>query len=361
MIQNKHVIRLSFIGLFMTIMAYIILYRYFMIENIVLAQVSDSNNHIAEIYYNEVWQKSKDVTDKLKTQRYTDLLSDQDFIKFAGESLKFFQNINITAISLYDGYGDAFLAANDLEIDSTARVFKNVYDEISYNVDGFFLKDVISYTGLEDALAGSSNYSIFVNATLKSNTEAISQRALVVSYVPIIVDFKVVAVMELITDVTDQLYKIGILEHKVIVTFLAVFAIFFAIVMYNTQYAQKVINQQVQINQLLGEEKNRAEGNAKAQTEFLANVSHELRTPLNAIIGFSEMLMSETYGPIANKQYKEYICDINNSGVHLLTIINDILDLSKASADKLHVDNIEVDLNKTASASMRFVKPRAIF
>jgi two-component system cell cycle sensor histidine kinase PleC len=71
------------------------------------------------------------------------------------------------------------------------------------------------------------------------------------------------------------------------------------------------------------------------------------------------MMMSETYGKIENKQYLDYVHDINNSGKHLLSIINDILDFSKASADKLKVDNIEVDLNKIATSSMRFVKLRA--
>jgi len=330
-----------------------------MIENIVLAEVSHSNSHIAEIYYNEVWQNSGSATAKLNTQNYTELLSDKDFINFAQNSMRFFQNINITSMGLYSRNGEKFLASNNLNLNQGAEVFGGFYDKISYKIDSFFLKDVISTAGLKEALSGSSNYAIFANATLQDAEQSFTDRQLVVSYVPIIVNFKVVAVLELMTDVTDQWDKISILERKVIITFLVVFAIFFAIVMYNTHYAQKVINQQVQINQLLGEEKNRAEGENRAKTEFLANVSHELRTPLNAIIGFSEMLMSEVHGPIENEQYKEYIRDVNNSGNHLLSVINDILDFSKASADKLQVENIEVDLNKIASASMRFVKPRA--
>ncbi len=357
MIQNKHIVRLSFIGLFLTIIGYILLYRYFMIENIVLTEVSASNSHIAEIYYNEVWQKAEATSAKFATQKYTSLLSDQGFIDLAEDSMRFFKNINIAQISLYDSDGDKFLSSNELDIGLDPGVLLNFYDKLSFSVDSFFLRDVISSNGLEKAMSGISSYAIFSKASISSDPG--STRALIVSYIPIIVNFKVIAVMQLVSDVTDQWNKIGVLEHQVIVTFLGVFAIFFAIVMYNTHYAQKVINKQVQINQLLEEAKTKAEGSAIAQTGFLTNVSHELRTPLNAIIGFSEMLMSETHGPIANEQYKEYIRDINNSGAHLLSIINDILDLSKASADKLQVDNIEVDLNKTASASMRFVKPRA--
>jgi two-component system cell cycle sensor histidine kinase PleC len=129
--------------------------------------------------------------------------------------------------------------------------------------------------------------------------------------------------------------------------------------MYNTNYAQKIINKQFETNRELEEAKVKAETESSAKTQFLANVSHELRTPLNAIIGFSEMILSETYGKLENTQYKDYINDINNSGKHLLSVINDILDFSKASVDKLKVELIDLDLNKLALSSLRFVKPRA--
>jgi len=75
-----------------------------------------------------------------------------------------------------------------------------------------------------------------------------------------------------------------------------------------------------------------AEGANRAKSEFLANMSHELRTPLNAIIGFSEILRHELYGPLGDERYRQYADDIHGSGSHLLEIINDILDLSKAEA-----------------------------
>jgi len=73
------------------------------------------------------------------------------------------------------------------------------------------------------------------------------------------------------------------------------------------------------------------------KTRFLANVSHELRTPLNAIIGFSDLVKSEVYGPIANDKYLEYIHLIHDSGAHLLAVVNDILDMSKIEAGKFQV------------------------
>ncbi len=84
-----------------------------------------------------------------------------------------------------------------------------------------------------------------------------------------------------------------------------------------------------------------------------------MRTPLNAIIGFSEFIKSERNGPIANERYAEYIRDIHGSGVHLLSLINDILDYSKAEADKLDLDISEVDATKSVRNSIRLMLPRA--
>jgi signal transduction histidine kinase len=102
-----------------------------------------------------------------------------------------------------------------------------------------------------------------------------------------------------------------------------------------------------------------AEAASQAKSEFLATMSHELRTPLNAVIGFSQIMMTETLGPIGSTQYRDYAKDIHDSGVHLLEIINDILDLSKAEAGKLELDEDWVDVGDAVSAACRLIGPRA--
>ncbi|HEY5084937.1 MAG TPA: HAMP domain-containing sensor histidine kinase [Rhizomicrobium sp.] len=97
-----------------------------------------------------------------------------------------------------------------------------------------------------------------------------------------------------------------------------------------------------------------------SKSEFLANMSHELRTPLNAIIGFSDIMDRETFGPLGNKHYATYVKDIATSGYHLLAIINDILDLAKAEANKLTLEEREIDLVQVASESIRMCEPRAL-
>jgi signal transduction histidine kinase len=104
--------------------------------------------------------------------------------------------------------------------------------------------------------------------------------------------------------------------------------------------------------------KEAAEAASRAKSGFLAIVSHELRTPLNAIIGFSEMMQREMLGPLANEKYQTYVGDIHESGMHLLRIINDILDLSKAEAGKLELHEEVFDLRDTIRSVRQLIGPR---
>ncbi|HEV2672975.1 MAG TPA: ATP-binding protein [Aliidongia sp.] len=109
----------------------------------------------------------------------------------------------------------------------------------------------------------------------------------------------------------------------------------------------------------LFEAKEVAESANRAKSEFLANISHELRTPLNAIIGFSELIIAETMGPIA-KPYREYLQDVLNSGRHLLELINDILDLAKAEAGQLDLNEEALDLKSVIDGVVRLMRERAM-
>ncbi|MDE0942391.1 MAG: PAS domain S-box protein [Alphaproteobacteria bacterium] len=102
-----------------------------------------------------------------------------------------------------------------------------------------------------------------------------------------------------------------------------------------------------------------AEQANQIKSEFLAHFSHELRTPLNAIIGFSEMMQQEILGPIGQGRYKEYVNDIHQSGKHLLTLISDILDLSRIEAGQLEKDEHIFNAGFVAEECVRQLHNRA--
>jgi signal transduction histidine kinase len=109
----------------------------------------------------------------------------------------------------------------------------------------------------------------------------------------------------------------------------------------------------------LSEARDRAEAANRAKSRFLANMSHELRTPLNAIIGFSDLIRSEAFGPVGTARYREYAKDIFDSGSHLLTLINDLLDISKAEAGKLDLHDEDVDAASLVEQAFRLVAQQA--
>lgn len=119
-------------------------------------------------------------------------------------------------------------------------------------------------------------------------------------------------------------------------------------------------NQQLKITVLeLREAKAKVEAASKAKSEFLANMSHELRTPLNAIIGFSEIMLNETFGPLGSGQYKEYSEDICASGHHLLAVISDILDMTKIEVGKFTLNESMVSVSLLLKDVYRLIRPSA--
>ncbi|MBI5639188.1 MAG: DUF3365 domain-containing protein [Nitrospirae bacterium] len=106
-------------------------------------------------------------------------------------------------------------------------------------------------------------------------------------------------------------------------------------------------------------ERHSAEAANKAKSDFLANMSHELRTPLNSIIGFSEILQDGLFGKLNEKQH-EYIDDILESGRHLLSLINDILDLSKIESGKMELEARKIPLAECLNSSITMLKEKAL-
>ena len=103
----------------------------------------------------------------------------------------------------------------------------------------------------------------------------------------------------------------------------------------------------------------RQEKASAAKSDFLAKVSHEIRTPLGAIIGIAEVMMQERFGPIGNERYRQYLKDIHASGGHLISLLNDLLDLSKIEAGQLNLSITSVDLNELTRQSVALMQEQA--
>ncbi len=102
-----------------------------------------------------------------------------------------------------------------------------------------------------------------------------------------------------------------------------------------------------------------AEAASAAKTDFLAQVSHEIRTPLHAILGFAEVMMEERFGPVGNDRYKDYLKDIHASGAHVMSLADDLLDLSKIEAGKLELSFAPVDANGLIRECVSLMQPQA--
>ena len=105
--------------------------------------------------------------------------------------------------------------------------------------------------------------------------------------------------------------------------------------------------------------KRETQKSAAAKAEFFAKISHEIRTPLNAMTGFAEIMMAERFGPIGNERYRAYLKDIHGAGAHLVSLLNDLLDLSKVETGKLDLSFGNVGVNDLTQQCVGIMQPQA--
>jgi PAS domain S-box-containing protein len=105
--------------------------------------------------------------------------------------------------------------------------------------------------------------------------------------------------------------------------------------------------------------KRAAEASSAHKSDFLAKISHEVRTPLNAIIGFAEVMLEERFGPVGNDRYRDYLRDIHASGEHVISLVNDLLDLAKVEAGRMEMAFTSVSLNELVTSCVSIMQPEA--
>jgi PAS domain S-box-containing protein len=105
--------------------------------------------------------------------------------------------------------------------------------------------------------------------------------------------------------------------------------------------------------------KRAAEEASSQKSDLLAKISHEIRTPLNAIIGFAEVMLEERFGPVGNDRYKDYLKDVHASGAHVISLVNDLLDLAKIEAGRMELTFTSVSLNDLVATTVTLLQPQA--
>jgi len=216
--------------------------------------------------------------------------------------------------------------------------------------------------GLARALAGAVSSTLVPKDHVDTLEGEISNRNVVESYVPLFDPDRpghVAGVFEVYDDVTDLLVEVQHTERTIAavvgVVMLLVYIGLVAIVGQGNRRIALAHAKNLKLTAAIA----RAEAANQAKSEFLANMSHELRTPLNAIIGFSELIKNDVLGAGGAERYRNYAGDINKSGLHLLEMVNDILDMVKADAGAIAIKRLPVDLDEILREALRVVAQRA--
>lgn len=228
---------------------------------------------------------------------------------------------------------------------------------------------------LPQVMRGQSVTRLLENVYLTGATDGAGPRMLVQNIIPVMPpgfndtlraacanssapQCKPQAIAEIYVDITPAWQQLRTMQYLIVGTMTGIFFLLVGLLLFTSWRAEAIIARQHEVNLELTAAAAAAEAQSRDKSQFLASVSHELRTPLNAIIGFSEILKNEVRGSL-DKVYQEHVDDIYASGRHLFSLINDILDYSKAEAGKLQIEWAETDATKAIRNSLRMVLPRA--
>jgi len=156
----------------------------------------------------------------------------------------------------------------------------------------------------------------------------------------------------------SALSTIGVFSTFCAGAYVTAMAVYYARVVASRSELEREVRSHRETAAALRDVKEAAEAANRAKTDFLATMSHELRTPLNAVIGFSEIMVGELHGPLGHESYRSYAKDVCDSGRHLLEIINDILDITKAESGTIELAEDVVDCRDLLIATCRLFRPR---
>lgn len=298
-----------------------------------LTELSEKNKDgLTKAYQHIVWKHYSGVIVPLSNKNPEALRTNPQVADFARATMEYFRHTPLVRANIYNGAGMLLMM-----VDGTSTVKLGVKISPDKN---FIVKETRTGRIKTNIVAGTPTLSQTVLPMRSTSGE-------------------LEGVIEIVEDVSSLVQRI---QHNRIVGSGALVGIFLAFLIFvyvSSRKAEKIITKQHETNLELAAAAEAAQAENIEKSKFLANVSHELRTPLNAIIGFSDIIKTEVVEQLENKKYHDYINDIHSSGVHLLSLINDILDYSKAEAGKLELEVSEVNATKQVQNCMRLLGSRA--
>lgn len=310
-----------------------------------LVRIVDKNNtSIAQGYVNIVWKRHRDIILPLLANP-AQLKDNPQVIAYAQDTLRYFHLMPLIKVNIYSASGQLLMTSN---INPANKLLGT-----TASPDPAYVTS--------QSQRGGANSQVLKDITM----QGIQHGKLVQTILPIYVKADGAltpppeGAVEVLYDITDQWDRLESVQNFGIGIVIGIFLFFVAILVLMSRKAENIIAKQHEANLELTAAAAAAQAENQEKSQFLANISHELRTPLNAIIGFSDILKKEMMPQIEEKKYHDYVNDINASGVHLLSLINDILDYSKAEAGKLALEISEVNTTKLIQNCMRLVSPRA--
>ncbi len=308
------------------------------------------NHDIAEGYIESVWKKYTKITsilnDKSIEKNKVDPETEKLIQNFALDTINYFKKMPLLRVNIYNSSGALLLTSNinkdKIIIDTTSPDVQFLQNKFHSNI---------------------ATHQIIENAKYKNANALILQTILPIITTEPKDNSPSEGVLEFISDLTplqDDVMNNQIMRSVALLGLFFVFVfLYFIFSHFMVRRAEAIIAKQYEANVELAAAAAAAQSENRDKSQFLANVSHELRTPLNAIIGFSEIIKTNSAQNMDAQKIDGYVNDIHASGVHLLSLINDILDYSKAEAGKLEMEVAEVNLNKLVSNCIRLVTPRA--
>jgi two-component system cell cycle sensor histidine kinase PleC len=327
------------------------------IDNVLLSSASQQSSAIASAYNRVIWDRYYPFISFLNNSNAQQKNTYPQFMSFVNESKAMLEKKDgLVAVKIYSKGNLLWDMNPEVKIDKEEGYTDNWFEKLD------------SKEALEKASKNGAVSLIIPSVVLEGNG-AKASKALIKSFVPLgrgISDPEFTALanladgmIEISFDITEPLRTINIIQYIIIAVISISFSVVFIIFLRMSQRAETLVEKQNDASIELANAKASAEAESQEKSRFLANVSHELRTPLNAIIGFSEIISSESMGPLNNEHYKGFIKDIHTSSVHLLSLINDILDFSKIEENRFEVASEEVDITKTIMVCMRMMAAKA--